>query len=195
MTMERRNKCKEMPPVEYLRECFDYDPESGILKWSMSRPKGHFRTESKWKSYMTMCSGKEAGCEHIKKDGKPFYMQVHVSNVVDRESTNSILMVHRICALMGGKPVTKDVLIDHKDGNIWNNRIENLRVATYSQNSMNAARHSDRKTDLPSGVSKNKRGGGYMAKIALGTFRTPELAHEAVCKAKQLFHGEFARFS
>ncbi len=104
-------------------------------------------------------------------------------------------MVHRIIMALCGESVTPDVFVDHANCDPWDNRMVNLRIATPSQNSMNVSRHRDRKTDLPSGVSKNKRGGGFMAKISLGTFRTPELAHEAVCKAKQLFHGQFSRFS
>ena len=32
---------KVLPSVEYLRECFDYDPESGELRWK-ERPLAHF---------------------------------------------------------------------------------------------------------------------------------------------------------
>lgn len=190
---KRMNESKELPPVEYLRECFDYDPETGILSWSKSRPSSHFRTTARWKQYMSQTAGKPAGCKHIKKNGSKWYMQVHVSNVVDRDSANSILMVHRICALLGGLPVTKDVLIDHKNGDIWDQRLSNLRVASYSDNARNCRAHSDKKGTLPRGVFKNHRGGGFSARISLGTFATPELAYEAVCKAARLYHGEFAR--
>lgn len=189
--MSRKNECKELPPVDLLREVFDYNPETGVLTWSHRRPASHFQSIARYKQYMSSTAGKEAGCKHVKKSGKRFYMQVHVANA---NTENRILMVHRICAALLGLPVTKDVLVDHKDGDIWNHKADNLRVATHSQSSMNCKPHADRKSLLPKGVWKNNRGGGYSARLCLGSYPTPELAYEAVCRAARLFHGEFSSY-
>jgi hypothetical protein len=192
--MIRPNECKELPPVEYLRQCFDYNPETGSLTWRRDRPREHFLTQARWKQFQTQRAGKEAGCRSRNKAGKKLYVQTHLSNLRGRTIVGSMLMVHRICAAMGGHPVTKDVVVDHKNGDVWDHRLANLRVATFSQSSMNCRVHSDKKGTLPRGVFKNKRGGTYSARIWLGSFPTPELAYEAVCKAARLFHGEFSSY-
>lgn len=90
-------------------------------------------------------------------------------------------------------------VLDHIDGNKANNRIENLRLATYSQNSINRPVMSNSKTQLK-GVWFNKKKNRYRAvikcnhqRIHIGMFKTPEEAHAAyVAKAKEL-HQEFMR--
>ncbi len=86
--------------------------------------------------------------------------------------------------------------MDHKDGNPRNNALENLRVATRTQNLANRCRN--RGKPWPKGVSPHST--GFRARIRhegklynLGTFATVEEASAAyLAKAKELF-GEFAR--
>ena len=86
--------------------------------------------------------------------------------------------------------------IDHINQNKSDDRIEHLRPATRSQNGCNSKGRSKR--GLPKWVRKH--GNGFQAQlkfngkqIPLGTFSTPEEAHEvAKAKAKEL-HGEFFR--
>jgi hypothetical protein len=83
--------------------------------------------------------------------------------------------------------------IDHIDGNRSNNRICNLRDVDNAINSQNQKRaRSDNKCGLL-GVMKN--GSGFQAQIKvngssqyLGTFQTPEDAHEAYLSAKREHH-------
>lgn len=91
-------------------------------------------------------------------------------------------------------------LVDHKDGDAANNRWSNLRLATKSQNGMNAKLSRRNKSGLK-GVHWHKQSRKWLASIRLegrtqsiGLFPTKEDAHKAYCeKAKELF-GEFARF-
>jgi len=92
-------------------------------------------------------------------------------------------------------PPNKEV--DHKDHNGLNNRKNNLRICSRSQNLGNKL-ISDRNTSGYKGVSFNKFNGKYSALIGfegkqyhLGYFNKPEKAHKKyVEKAKELF-GEF----
>lgn len=103
--------------------------------------------------------------------------------------------VHRVVWIMhnGRWPAGN---IDHIDGDRLNNRIENLREATYSQNAHNQPRNS-RNTSGYKGVHfwRNRwRAEIYInnKRIRLGSFNTPEQAHEAYCKAADEYFGEFA---
>ena len=98
--------------------------------------------------------------------------------------------------------VEPDGLIDHINGDRCDNRIENLRLATYSQNSANAKRHT-RNTSGLKGACKVLRRGKWTGKwqasitfqrkqIALGYFDTKEEAHEAYMDAARKHQGEFA---
>jgi hypothetical protein len=90
-------------------------------------------------------------------------------------------------------------IVDHIDGNRDNNRIENLRIATASQNSMNKKRTTLNSSGYK-GVGKLRRSNKWVAQICkngknhhLGCFETAEEAYQAYCKAANSMHGEFAR--
>jgi hypothetical protein len=90
--------------------------------------------------------------------------------------------------------------IDHRDTDGWNQKWENLREATRSQNQANTGRYksntSGKKCVYPCGskshpwrvqIQKDKR------RISLGRFATKEEAHAAYLRAAAEFHGEFVR--
>ncbi len=88
--------------------------------------------------------------------------------------------------------------IDHLNNNPFDNRMENLRIATHAENCSNARKWQ--KKQLPKGVSKQTISNRYRARLQvgkkvvyIGTFDTPELAHAAYTEAAQKYHGEFAR--
>ena len=91
-------------------------------------------------------------------------------------------------------------IVDHKDGDTLNNKKENLRVVTVSQNNMNR-KNNPNKYGLK-GVKQNKKSKTkpYCAviqvakkSIYLGSFESPELAHLAYCEASKKYHGEYGR--
>lgn len=91
-------------------------------------------------------------------------------------------------------------LVDHWNGNTLDNRRENLRLATFSQNAQNSKLYKTSQTGYK-GVHFHKASGKWRAsithnykEISLGYFHDPITAYKAYCdKAAELF-GEFARF-
>ena len=87
--------------------------------------------------------------------------------------------------------------IDHKNCNKSDNKIENLRLATHSQNQSNSGKYKNNKSGFK-GVTL--QGGRWRAVIQaegkqnhLGYFSTPEEAHEAYSTASEYYHGEFSK--
>jgi hypothetical protein len=158
---------------ERLHELFDYR-EDGNLLWKVIK--------CRW-----MKMGHVAGtldhitnCRHIKIDGKRYRL-------------------HRIIFLYHYGYLTDGLEIDHIDGNKTNNRIENLREVTSSQNIMNT-KLSVRSTSGIKGVFYDKRSkkwqsrifknGGYIHRRSHSTI---EEAAAAVEEARVKYHGEYAR--
>lgn len=90
--------------------------------------------------------------------------------------------------------------VDHIDGDGLNNTRANLRIATHIQNGRNR-RLDTRSTTGMKGVSLLRDTGKYISyiyaggkKTHLGTYNTPEDAHQARREAAARIHGEFANF-
>jgi len=175
---------KSLPEAAYLRECFDYDPETGMLTWKR-RPREHFRSDHAWHCWNARFPGLEAGSR--KHAGG--YIHICVDDV--RYKAHRVIWKMRT----GEEPPQQ---LDHRNrirsDNAWNN----LRPATNQQNTYNGPARGSR--DLPKGVYRDKRweGSGYRTKIRaagktvyLGTFATPEEAHAAYCRAAREHYGEF----
>lgn len=163
-----------LPSQQELRQIFGYDPDTGAL-W--------FRDVRTW-------GGKIVATSHAHRDGY---------RVVRMPGTTKWLRSHRIVwKWMTGEEPAADV--DHINGDKADNRWENLRLATRSQNMANRARPRCKRSDLPKGVVYCKRTGKYRAAITvnyrsikLGRFATAEEAHKAYSEALQKHFGEFAR--
>lgn len=111
-----------------------------------------------------------------------------------------ILVHHVVWFLHNGYwPSDRNEWIDHIDGNCLNNTIENLRVATPSQNNANRSKKHNQR--FPKGVSIN--GNGSIRSIIrfekrryfLGAFKTIEEAAAAYQGASRVLHGEFSVFN
>lgn len=96
---------------------------------------------------------------------------------------NRSYRTHQIIWQMLRGEVPSGYIIDHIDGNKFNNRIENLRVVTYSQNSRNRKIHRDGKA---AGLFYNKRSKRWLVTMNLGSHQTREGAEEAYFRAKNL---------
>jgi hypothetical protein len=104
--------------------------------------------------------------------------------------------LHRV--IMNAGP---EEIIDHRDGNSMNNRVENLRPATHSQNNCNVPKRKNTSSQYK-GVYFDKRRERWMVyikfkgeKMYVGSF---VLEIEAACaydRAAIKYHGEFARLN
>jgi predicted deacylase len=127
----------------------------------------------------------------ISGTNKKGYIQIQLS---DRK-----IEAHRLAAeLVFGSDSIVDMHIDHKDRNILNNKISNLRIATASQNLANSKK-SVKNTSGHKGVYKHSLSCGWVAQIRinkkityLGIFNTPEKAKSAYDEAAETYFGEFA---
>lgn len=91
--------------------------------------------------------------------------------------------------------------IDHINNIRNDNRIENLREVTHSQNQWNQPKKSNNKSGFK-GVDFFKQTGKWRAQIThnskkkhLGFFSTPEEAHNEYCKAVVFYRKKFAKFN
>jgi hypothetical protein len=108
-------------------------------------------------------------------------------------------LVHRIIfALHYGYFPKKPNLVDHKDGNRLNNKIENLRESTYSQNLCNKVTYNN--TSSFKGVYWNELNKNWRVRISvnkkaynIGSFGDFEEAKIACIDARKKLHGEYAK--
>ena len=156
--------------LEHLREKFTFNAD-GELVWSDS-PKN---------------KKSKIGTRPGSVDSRG-YRQVRVKGVLTLE--------HRIVYFMHHKTLPR--FLDHIDGNRTNNRIENLREATSSQNAFNRATGKSNKSGVK-GVHWHKQHRKWYAAIKhkgntkfLGLFKNFDDAVEARKKAEDENHREFA---
>lgn len=173
---------KPLPSQEFLRECLSYDPETGIVRWR-ARPVHHFKNEVIARRFNSRCAGRVAGST---AKGSA-YLRVNMERRLWR--------IHRlIWRLVTGEDVP---YVDHKDTNPLNNRWNNLRSATFAQNTQNRSATKNRAT--PKGIRLHF--GNWQVRVGangrqhhIGTFATIDEARAAYKEAAKRFHGEFANF-
>lgn len=119
----------------------------------------------------------------------------HYFRYFDNTITNTITL-HRLvmgCVLYDKKEV------DHINGDTLDNRKQNLRICTHTQNMQNQKKRINNRTGYK-GVDYNKEHKKYCARIAinkrqirLGYYNTAKEAYAAYCEASKKYHGEFGR--
>jgi len=111
------------------------------------------------------------------------------------------LKEHRAIWILHNGPIPDGMQLDHRDGNSKNNRIENLRLCTVTQNNQNKALYSNGKSGFK-GVHAYSQSGqerffaqiqAYGERKYLGSFDTAKEAAIAYDTAARMLFGEFAR--
>lgn len=168
---------------EIAEKILAYDKLSGRLFW-LKRSSELFCSESHARTWNKKHSGKEAFC------GKDNYGY--------RRGTifNKEYRAHRVIWLLE-KGRWPDGEIDHIDGDVANNRIENLRDVSHSTNLRNSTLNCKNSTGI-SGVCWNRNRGKWLAQIRvdgrniyLGLYDTMDeavIARKAAEKASGFHH-------
>lgn len=134
---------------EVVKDCFDY--EDGQLIWKL-RPPEHFKELSYYRCFRTESVGKVAGYfnKRIDSNRKDFgYWRTGIT----LGGAFSNFKLHRLIYFWHHG--TFPDVVDHKDCDQNNNRIENLRAATHKSNSQNTRTNHNSVTGYK-GVSVSK---------------------------------------
>jgi hypothetical protein len=171
---------KPLPTAEYLRECFVYDADAGVLIWK-ERPQSHFATLNAQSINNSRFAGTIAG--HV--NGKKGYSSI----TVGRDTYKTARLIWKW--VTGEEPPRE---IDHKDRNPGNNRWTNLRESSPREQSYNRVR-VDNVTGYR-GVAPH--GTKFRAMImwkgvvwSSSYFSTPEEASAAYEEMAELLQGEY----
>lgn len=130
---------KEMDRIDFS-QYFESINEGSGLRW---RVKLSNRTAS-----FSIC-----GCKQYRRNGQPLGWTVRVNK--------KLYYAHRVVFKLHFPDVRIDgLIIDHLNGNPFDNRIENLRLVTQSLNMKNICKRSDNKSGV-TGVSFYSRDGTW----------------------------------
>lgn len=175
------------PSVSTIKKLLDYDPSTGLFTWR-ERPREDYRFERSWKHFNRRFAGK-AALKNTDTDG---YRCGHILDTTFR--------AHRVAWAIhyGDWP---DGQIDHINGDRTDNRIENLRCVSQSENKHNCKLYSNNKSGIP-GVRFIDSQNRWLAKITvnreiiqLGSFVDFDAAEEArrLAEKQYGFHSNHGR--
>lgn len=173
---------KDLPSVEDLKQIFDYEPDTGVLRW-----KQRYGDEPGVAIFNGKHAGNPAGAPHCRG-----YRQV----AFKWKGRRIKALVHRVCFSIhyGHAPH----MVDHRNNVRDDNRAANLRDADASKNQCNRS-IAGAKSGLK-GVYTHQCTGKFFSQILikgryefLGVFETKEDCARAYDAAAVRLHGEFAR--
>ena len=152
---------------QQVKENFDYHSDGYLIR--ITNTKNQVKINAK------------AGC-------------LHSSGYIIIKLKNKPYKAHRLIWLWHhGEWPKQD--IDHINMIRHDNRIENMREATRSQNCMNKTMYSSNKSGFKGVYQRGKKFGAEIMlnyeRIKLGIFETAEEAHNAYCQAAKIYHKEF----
>lgn len=156
---------------EYLQELFEY--KDGSLYWRKSKGR--------------IVAGTKAGCIHTPSKN----YTCHVIRI-----NNKLYKAHRLIYMYFNGYTTER--IDHKDNNPLNNNIDNLRLASQSENTLNKSMMSSNTSGVK-GVSWRRKSKKWTVRVTVdgeyksfGSYADLELAELVAIEARNKYHKEFA---
>ena len=175
-------------PRDEARRIFNY--VDGHLVWNC-RDRSDFLKDADWKAWNSKYPGTVAGAS---------LRSGYIVIAVTQQGVKKKYLLHRLIWSWHNGPT--DIEIDHRDNDVLNNRIENLREATGSQNKAN--RRKCRKfssefvgVSFEAGRRRWKAGIRLSGRntVTLGRFKCPTAAAIAYDRAAIKEFGEFAKLN
>ena len=156
---------------DYLNYLFEY--KNGELFW-----------KNKTSQFANIKIGQKAGAF-----GKEDYQYVAFNKI--RKPLHSVIY----CMFYGKMPK----MIDHIDGNVYNNKIENLREVSHSQNMQNSKKRKDNNSGIK-GVNFHNSSKKWIVRLAIngvrkyfGSYNDIDYAKFVADAMRYKYHGKFAR--
>lgn len=172
---------------------FTYDAKAGDLIWK-ALSEDLFRKPADATSWNTRYAGTITAGKYLTK----FKLNAVVQFSKKLKNRPPLAYKHRVIYEMHHGAIPAGMLVDHKDRDPLNNRLDNLRLATKAQNGSNS-RVPRNNTSGYRGVHRSKRDGTWRAAIRvngrcihIGSFSCPKAASDAYAAAQAKYHGEFA---
>lgn len=172
-----------LPDVDTLRCLIRYEPDTGKLFWR-HRPRFYFSTDAECARW----NGRYAETPALAAETKAGYL----SGAIFKR----LYQAHRVCWTIyaGREP---ELIIDHINGIRSDNRIANLREATFEQNVGNRAPNIGSTSEFR-GVAwckRDKRWLAYCANKPIGRFIDELSAAKAFNEFASAHYGEFAKLN
>jgi hypothetical protein len=168
--MPKKWEAHETPCQKALLNRFVYDPLTGKLFHREDPADDQFRSPKLKARYVERFGGKEAGT-------RKFHLKTKVPTGIYVRLYPKRHMAHRLIWVMAYGSIPTDKMIDHVNGNPFDNRLENLRLVGSAENQWNAKKAVHKSTGVYRRhnrfrvqVSINK------CEIPLGTFTSLEEA-------------------
>jgi hypothetical protein len=124
-------KLVPIPPIEYLRECFQYNRINGVLYWK-ERPRKHFKNERAFKTWNGRYARNQA-LNYRNKDG-------YLCGTLDGKSFLAHRIIYKI--VYGIDPE----IVLHENGQTLDNKT--IKSGTQAENTKDMKRRSDNKSGL-----------------------------------------------
>ncbi len=173
-------KFKKLPSVDYLKECFSFNSDTGELTWKR-RPLHHYKSTTSQDLFNRRFPGKTLVPE--------------VSGYIFARIDGLLYPAHRLIYKIYTGVDPENKVIDHINGIKHDNRLCNLRLATKSQNGMNRIKLDITNNSGYRGVYLCKHTGRYIAKVHSegvsywgGRHDTAELASKAAINVRNTLH-------
>ncbi len=176
----------DYPSIDFIRQALRY--EDGKLFW-LNRPRDHFPSTRGWNIYNARFADKEAGTIREDKTDKRHLIQF---------GARKKIRIYRYTIVWALHKNEWCLELDHENHNSLDDRIENLRPATRSNNLGNAKIRRDNISGIK-GVCWDSSRQKWMAQIrvrnrhkCLGRFESILDAKAAYMTAAREHFGEFA---
>lgn len=155
---------------EELHGAFDYNPDTGELRWKI-RP-----------NVQSFC-----------RAGDPVTLTTGTHGYQSLRLWKQTFMAHRVIwKWMTGEDPLEGKVVDHRNRNKTDNRWQNLRIASFTENTRNRNRSEDSNISFQNGkwvVRVAVDGGGV---VRVGRYIRKGNARRAAKEARLKYHGEFA---